>query len=105
MKAFSKSDKLKKIIASKITDLITFLDNNVKLAVFAGGNIYLLYCYLEIIGSPATLNTSRQHSRHFFPSSSTNIDTETLQPVIASLHILQNIIWEFYGTIGHEVDD
>ena len=36
MKSFSKSDKLKTFIAPKIIDLVTFLDNNEKLAVYTG---------------------------------------------------------------------
>ena len=33
-KALSKSDKLKAFISPKITDLVTFLDNNEKYAVY-----------------------------------------------------------------------
>ena len=36
MKALSKSLKLKSLIAPKMTDIITFLYNNVKLAVYTG---------------------------------------------------------------------
>ena len=43
MKTFSKIDKLKAFIAPKITDIITFVDNNVKLAVYTVGNIHGLY--------------------------------------------------------------
>ena len=57
MKALSKSDKLKGFIAPNMADLITFLDNNVKYAVYIGGNTNGIYCYLEIIGAPTTLTT------------------------------------------------
>ena len=60
-------------------DLITFLDNNGKSAVYTGGNIRGLYRYLEMIGSPTTLTTSGQRSHNFGPSYSTNNDTATLQ--------------------------
>ena len=39
MKGFSKSEKLKELIAPKMIDIITFLDNNGKLAVHTRGNI------------------------------------------------------------------
>ena len=58
IKALSKSEKLKQFIAPKITDTITFLDNNGKYAVYIGVNIHGIYRYLEIIGSPKTLTTS-----------------------------------------------
>ena len=57
MKALSKSDKLKGFIAPNMADLITFLDNNGKYAVYTGGNTNGIYCYLEIIGAPTTLTT------------------------------------------------
>ena len=57
MKALAKSEKLRHFIAPKMTDLITFLDNNVKYAVYEGGDIHGIYRYLEIIGSPTTLTT------------------------------------------------
>ena len=58
-----------------MTDLITFLDKNGKLAVYTGGNIHGIYRYLEIIGSPTILTTSGERSNHFGPSSSSNNDT------------------------------
>ena len=87
-----------------MTYIITFLDNNGKLAVYTGINIYGLYSYLEIIEAPTTLTTSVQRSHNFFPSSSTKIYTETLQKVIVSLRIRHNIIWKCCGIIGHEAD-
>ena len=87
-----------------MTDLSTFPDNNQKLAVYTGGDIRGLYRYIEIIGSPTTMTASGQRSHNFGPSSSTNIDTETLQPVIASLRAWQKIICEWYGRIGHKAD-
>ena len=46
MKALSKSEKTKEFIAPNMTDIITFLDNNGKSAVYIGGNIRGIYCYL-----------------------------------------------------------
>ena len=46
MKELSKSDKLKAFIATKLTYLITFLDNNGKSAVYIGGDIHGVYFYL-----------------------------------------------------------
>ena len=66
--------------------------------------MYGLYIYLEIIGHPTTLTTSGKLSNNFFPSSSTNIDTATLQTVVEALRIRQKNIWEFYGRTGHKVD-
>ena len=67
MKALSKSDKIKTFIEPKMTDIVTFLDNNKKMDFYTGLNIHLLYCYLEMIGSPTALTTSGQSSRHFGP--------------------------------------
>ena len=58
MKAFSKSDKLRGLIAPNITDLITFLENNGRSDVYTGGDIHGIYRYLEMIGDPTTLTTS-----------------------------------------------
>ena len=85
MKALSKSDKLRSFVAPKMTYLITFLDNNKKLAVYTGGNIHGIYRYLEMIGYPTTLTTSCHHSRHFIRLYSINNDAATLQPVISDL--------------------
>ena len=49
MKSLSKIDKIKAFIAPKMTYLITFIDNSVKPAIFAGGNIHGIYCYLEMM--------------------------------------------------------
>ena len=72
MKALSKSDKLKASIAPNIVDLIIFLDNNIKYDFYKEGNIYLIYRYLEMIGTPTILTTSGQPSHNFGPSSSIN---------------------------------
>ena len=72
MKALSKSDKLRYFIAPKMKDLTKFFDNNGKSAVYTGGEINGIYCYLENIGAPTTLDTSDQRSHHFRPSSSNN---------------------------------
>ena len=46
MKALTNSEKLKAFIAPKMTDLITFLDNNGKSAVYEGGDILGFYRYI-----------------------------------------------------------
>ena len=46
MKALSNSDKLRAFISPKITDLITFLDNNGKSSTYKGGDIHGIYRYL-----------------------------------------------------------
>ena len=94
MKALTKSEKLRAFIAPKMTDLITFLDKNVKSAVYEGGDIHGIYHYLEIIGAPNTLNTSGHRYHHFGPSSSSNNDAATLQPVILALCMRQKSICE-----------
>ena len=78
MKELSKSDKLRDFIAPKMTDIITFLDNNGKYAVYTCGDINGIYRYLDMIGEPTTLTTSGQRSHHFSPSSSRNNDAATL---------------------------
>ena len=55
-----------------------------------------------MIESPTTLTTSGQRSNNFGPSSSTNHDTATIKPVIASLHVQHKIICECYVIIGHK---
>ena len=44
-KTLQKSDKLKVLISPKMIYLITYLDNNRKLAVYTGGNIHVTNCY------------------------------------------------------------
>ena len=85
MKIFSKSDKIKAFIVPKMIDLITFLVNNIKSAVYTGGNINGLYFDLEMIGSPTTLTTSGQRSHHFGYSYSIKNDKEYIHPVITAL--------------------
>ena len=104
MKALTKSEKIRAFIAPNMKDLITFLDNNVKSAVYTGGDIHGIYLYLEMIAAPTTLTTSGQHYHHFGPTSSRNNDAETLQPFIAALHMRQKIICEYCGIIGHKAD-
>ena len=41
----SKCDELKAFIALKMTDIITFIDNNGKLAIYKGLNIHVIYSY------------------------------------------------------------
>ena len=78
MMALSKSNKLRYFIGPKITDIITFLDNNIKSAVYTGGDINATYRYLDMIGDPKTSNTSGQRSNHLSPSSSINNYAATL---------------------------
>ena len=75
-----------------MTDLITFLDNNRKYAVYIGGDIHGIYRYIEIIGAQTTLTTSVQRSHHFGLSFSNNNDAATLQQFIAALHLRQKSI-------------
>ena len=104
MKALKKSEKLRAFIAPKMTDLITFLENNGKSAVYKGGDINGIYCYLEVIGYSTTFTTSGQRSHHFCPSSSSNNDAATLQLVIAAIRMKQKSIYECCGIIGHKSD-
>ena len=104
IQAFPKSDKLRDFIATNMTYLITFLDNNGKYAVYTGGDINGIYRYLEMIGSPTTLTTSGQRSHHFSPSYYINNDAATLQIFISDLQTRQKIICECCGRIGHKAD-
>ena len=85
-------------------DLMKLLDNNGKLSIYTGRNIHGLYQYLEIIVPPTTLTTSYQLSHHFGPSSSNNIDKETLQAVISYLCVQQKNIYEWCERIVHKDD-
>ena len=87
-----------------MADLITFLDNNRKLAVYTRVNIHGIYCYIEIIGSQTTFTTSCQRYHHFGPSSSTKNYTSTLQPVIVDLRIRQKNVFKCCGIIIHKSD-
>ena len=91
MKELTKSEKLRAFIAPKITDIITFLDKNGKPAVYEGGDIHIIYRYLEMIGDTTTLTTSGHRFHHFGPSYSRNNDASTLQTVIAALFIRQKL--------------
>ena len=104
MKALPKSDKIKALIAPKMTDIITFLKKKGKSAIYTGGNIHGLYRYLDIIWDPTTLTTSGCCSHHFGPSSSTNNDAETIQPVIVDICVRQKTICKWCGRIGHKTD-
>ena len=104
MNALTKSEKLRAFIAPKMTYPITFLDKNGKSAVFTGGYIHGIYRYLVMIGAPTTLTNSDQRSHHFDPSSSSNNDAATLQPVIADLCMTQKIICECCRRIGHKAE-
>ena len=65
-----------------MTDLITFLDNNGKVAIYTSVNTYGLYCYLKMIGATTTLTTSGHRYHYFGPSYYTTNDTATLHLVI-----------------------
>ena len=104
MKALPNINKLRSFIDPKMTNLITFLDNNGQSSVYTGGDIRGIYRYLEMIGAPTTLTASGQRSHHFSPSYSINNDAASLQTVIAALRTIQNIICEFCGRIGGHTD-
>ena len=104
MKALSNSDKLRAFIAPNMIYLITFRENNVKYAVYTGGDIHDIYRYLEMIGAPKKLTTSGQRSNHLSPSSYINNNAETIHPVIKYLRSRQKIICECYRRIGHKAD-
>ena len=57
-----------------------------------------------MIGSPTTLTTSCQRSRHFIPSSSIKNDTSSPHPFIADIRTIQKSIHECCGRIGHKAD-
>ena len=87
-----------------MTDLITLIDKNGKSSVYEEGYINGIYRYLDMIGAPNTLTTSVHRYHHFCPSSSSNNDEATLQPVIAALRMRQKSICECCGRIGHKAD-
>ena len=73
MKALSKFDKLKAFIFPKMKDLIIFLKNKGKPAIYREENIHGLYCYLEFIGDQNTI-------------------TDLGQPIIILIHHITPII-------------
>ena len=92
IKELSNSEKLKALITPKMTDLITFLENNIKYSVYTGGNIHGLYRYLNMIVATTILTNLGQRYHHFGPSSSINNDTAALQTFISALRMIQKII-------------
>ena len=104
IKALKNSEKLRYFIAPNMKYLITLLDNNGKSSVYTGRDINGIYRYLEMMVYPTTLKNSGHRSHHFGPSSSSNNDAATLQPVIATTHTIQKSICEFCGRIGHKAD-
>ena len=104
MKTLSNINELKLFIVPNITDLITVLDNNRKLAKYTGENINKLYRYLEIFGSPTNLNSSGQRYHNCGDSYFTNNDTSILWKFIAGLCVRQKTIFECCGIIGHKDD-
>ena len=104
MEELSKSDKIRAFIATNMTDLITFIENNGKYSVYKGGDIHVIYRYLDIIGAPTTMNNSGQRSHNLSPSFSSNKYAENLHPAIAALRMKQKSICECCGRIGHKDD-
>ena len=104
MKALTKSEKLRASIAENMAYLITFLDNNRKSTVYTGADIHGIYRYLEMIGDRTKFTTSGQRCHNFGPSSSSNNDAASPQPVIAALCMRQKSICEWCGRIGHKYD-
>ena len=87
MKALINSEKLRAFIDPKMTDIITFLDNNGKYSVYIGGYIHGIYRYLEMVGAPTKFSTSGQRYHHF------------------SIHEVQkNTICKYCGRVGHKDD-
>ena len=87
-KSLSKSDKLKVFIAPNMKYLIILIENNGKLAICTGGNIHVIYHYLDIIGAPTNL-TSFGHRYHpYINSSSTKNNKASPQTFIAALCII-----------------
>ena len=105
MNSLSNSDKIKALIAPKMTYLTTLLKNKLKLPVYTGVNILGIYRYPKIIGAPNTLTISSHSSNNFGPSYYTKNNTATLQLVITALPVQQNIICECCGIFGHKTDD
>ena len=104
MKVLSKRNKIKAFISHNMTDLIIFLDNNRKSAIYTGETTTRLYKYLEMIEPTTNLTYSSLWSYHFDTSSSTIDDKSSLHPVIADLSVRHKIIWECCGRIGHKTD-
>ena len=94
MKAFPNIDKLRAFIAPKMIYLITLLDNNINYAVYTGGNIHVIYRYLNMIVDPTPLTTSVQLSHHLGPSYNIKNNAASLHPVIATLLMIQKSIYE-----------
>ena len=65
MQSSSKCDKLKSLIAPKMTYLVTFFGDNVKLAIYTGENIRGIDSYLVMIGFPTNLTYLGQISHNF----------------------------------------
>ena len=94
MKELSNSDKIIAFISPNMIDLVTFPDNNRKSDVYTGGDIHGIYCYLEMIGDPTTLNTSGHSSHNFGPSYHINNDTVSIHLVLAAIHMIHKSICE-----------
>ena len=75
MKELSNSNKIKALFDPNITDLITFLDKNIKSDVYTGRFINKIYRYLEMMEAPKQLTASGQQSHNVGSSYSINNDT------------------------------
>ena len=71
---------------------MTLIEKNRKSSVYTGVLIHVIYCYLEIIGSPTRLNTSIHRYYNYGPEYSTNTDIETLRSVIEYLRMITKSI-------------
>ena len=67
-----------------MTDLITFLDNNITYAFYTGGYLWTLSLSSNI-GAPKTFKHSGHFPHHFGSSSSINNYKTTIQTVIEAL--------------------
>ena len=54
----SKYDVLKALVTPNVTDIIIYIENHGKEVHYVGSDIHYIYCYLEMIGAPTTLNYS-----------------------------------------------
>ena len=75
-----------------MTDLVTFLENKGKVAIYIGENIHALYHYLSMIVSPTNLTSSVHSSNPLCSSSSNKNDTESLQTLISAICVRHKII-------------
>ena len=99
---FSKCDGRKNFIAKNMTDIITYVDIRVHYSFYYGSGINHLYRYLGIIGFPANLNYSIQHSHYF--GLKTNTGSGSMYPVILALRGRQWILCDCFGHPVHKYE-